>query len=127
MRKYALRIVGVGVLAMLLPTSSPTHGQSGGHAKPRLVAELTEAGGSALTLNVTFYGAQPTPDKAEETLRKCLAAATVTHPGEDITAMAWFRVSADSSKRQPVALGGGAEHLLYVAKNQTIRSAGDRL
>lgn len=125
MRKYVPLVVSAGVLAMFLQTSSPTQGQSTDNAKPRLVAELTDAGGGALTLNVTFYGTQPKPDQAEETLRKCLEAAAVMHAGEDISAKAWFRVSADSSRRRTVALTGGAESLLYVAKDQSIRYAGD--
>ncbi len=125
MRRYGPMVASAGVLAMFLQTSLPTQGQSAGNAKPRLVAELTDAGDGALTLNVTFYGAQPKPDKAEETLRQCLEAATVMHPREDITAKAWFRISADSSRRQTVALVGGAESLLYVAKDQSIRSTGD--
>lgn len=124
MRKYAPWVASAGVLAMFLQTSSPTQGQTSGNAKPRLVAELIDAGGGALTLNVTFYGAQPKPDKAEETLRHCLEAATVMHPDEDITAKAWFGGSGESSKRQAIALAGG-DGLLYVAKDQSIRLAGN--
>ncbi len=55
MRKYGLWVASAGVLAMFLQTSLPTQGQSAGNAKPRLVAELTDTEGGALTLNVTFY------------------------------------------------------------------------
>lgn len=125
MQRFAPLIARVCAVAMFLVASAPAFGQSGDNAKPRLVSELTDAGGDSLTLNVTFYGARPTPDKAEETLRKSLEAATVTHPGKDISANAWFRVSADSSDRQAIALTGATESLLYVAKDQTIRDAGD--
>lgn len=124
MRKYAPWIASAGVLAMFLQTTSPTHGQASGHAKPRLVAELTDTGGGALTLNVTFYGAQPKPEKAEKTLRLCLEAAAVLHAGADITGKAWFAGSVDSSTRQAVALSGGGDSLLYLAKDQSIRLAG---
>lgn len=125
MRKYAPWVASAGVLAMFLQTSSPTQGQSASHGGPRLVAELTDAGGGALTLIVVFYGAQPKPDKAEKTLRLCMEAATVMHPDEDITGKAWFSSSTLSSRRQAVALAGGGNSLLYVAKDQSIRLAGN--
>lgn len=124
MRKYSPWVASAGVLAMLLQTSSLTQGQTGGNAEPRLVAELTDGGGGALVLNVTFYGAQPKPEKAEKTLRLCLEAAAVMHSGEDITGKAWFGGSTESSKRQTISLAGGGDSLVYVAKDQSIRVAG---
>lgn len=125
MRSYAPLVATIGVVAMFPIMSAPTQGQSARNATPRLVAELFDGRDGALTLDVSFHGARPEPDKADETLRHLLTAVTVVHPGKDITARAWYRVSADSSDRQTVTLAGGAASLLYVAKDKVIRSNQD--
>ncbi len=127
MRRCASLLASVIVLAMFMSSSMPSQARSAGDARPRFVVELagdTESPGGSLTLDVTFYGTQPTGGKAEEALRHCLEAARVMHANNDIEAKAWFRASVDASDRQAIALGDGAEALVYVAKDKAVRKGG---
>ncbi len=122
-RLALLHIALAGVATMQTPRVSA---HDAADKSLRFVAECregTNGKGDSLSLDVTFFGAQPDATQAEETLRNCMKAAIVMHPGRDIEGKAWQGATPGDEARQLVKLAGG-DALFYVAADQDFRSQG---
>ena len=121
MRRYAL----ISIAIVSLAGTSATLGQQPDDV--RFMAELfgnKDDAQDPLTLDVTFYSAQTSPEQAEKVLRHCLDAAIILDGTRKIEAKAWLSVSNTSTDRQPLTLANGSNLLLLEPKGGSDPSEG---
>ena len=126
MNRIVVLQIALGFLATLSIPVVSAQADTGSDKTLRFVAEFREGSDgnrSALSLDVTFFGARPDAAQAEETLRNCMKAAVVLHPGSDIEGKAWQGTTPGDDERQTVSLTSG-DSLLYIAADQAFRSQG---
>ena len=117
MRKHMIQRIAI----VLVAAASLTLGQQPENA--RFTAELSgnkDDAQSPLTLDVSFYSAQTSPEQAEKVLRHCLDAAIILDGTRKIEAKAWRNVSRTSTDRQPLMLANGSNLISHEPKGESI-------
>lgn len=115
-QRSVLVILGVAILTVFTTQFTRAQTQSAEESTLRFVAEFADQGASKEslpTVNVVFYGVQPSPKQAENVLRNCLKAAAAMGSKTDITARAWYAVSQEESERHTIAFVDGSNSLTY--------------
>ncbi len=116
MRKHAL----ISTAIVLAAGAAATLGQQPDDV--RFMAELSgnkDGVQGPLTLDVTFYSAQTSPEQAEKVVRHCLDAAIILDGTRKIEAKAWRSVSSTSTDRQPLTLASGSNLMAYEPKGES--------